>query len=228
MYGAYEIVGFSLQGELLNAQENDMLIEFIGDSITSGMGVIGTKTDWRTDGTNAWGYLTAKSLDVDFRIRSKSGIGAGRDCNGDVGPKYEWISSYPLDNCFRDLTTPYTVNREADIIIINLGTNDFDAYNWWPNATQAKELEDNYVKLLEITRKYNPNAKIIYIAGGMMDAYGTYMQKAVDRLGGNDEDFYCYKITAPLNLGGAGHPTEYQQRIIANDVLTILQKDFLK
>ncbi|MBR2043476.1 MAG: hypothetical protein IJ946_03965 [Clostridia bacterium] len=228
MYGAYEIVGFSLKGELLNAQENDKLIEFIGDSITSGMGVIGTKTDWRTDGTNAWGYLTAKSLDVDFRIRSKSGIGAGRDCNGDVGPQYEWISSYHLDNCFRDLTTPYTVNRESDIIIINLGTNDFDAYNWSPNATQRQELEDNYVKLLEITRKYNPNAKIICIAGGMMDSYGTYMQKAVDRLGGNDEDFYYYKITAALNLGGAGHPTEYQQRIIANEVLEILQRDFLK
>lgn len=228
MYGAYEIVGFSLKGELLQAEENDMLIEFIGDSITSGMGVIGTKTDWRTDGTNAWGYLTARSLGVDFRIRSKSGIGAGRDCNGDVGPKYEWISSYPLENCFRDTTTPYTVNREADIIIINLGTNDLNAYNWSPNATQSQELEDNYVKLLNIIRQYNPDAKIICLAGGMTSGYGTRLQKAVNRVGGSDSDFYCYWITTPLNLGGAGHPTEYQQRIIANDVLEILQKDFLK
>lgn len=228
MYDSYEVVGFSFAGELLKAEENDMLIEFIGDSITAGMGVIGTKTDWRTDGTNAWGYLTAQSLGVDFRIRAKSGIGAGRGADGSVGAKNEWISSYPLENCFRDLTTAYTVNREADIIIINLGTNDLNAYNWSPNASQKQELTDSYIKLLGIIRSYNPNAKIICLAGGMTNSYKTCLQNALNSVGGSNENFFYYEVTSGLTAGGAGHPTEYQQRIIANEIIEILQRDFLK
>ncbi len=120
----------------------------------------------------------------------------------------------------------YTVNIK--FYIKNLGTNDLNAYNWSPNATQRQELTDNYVKLLKVIRNYNPNAKIICLAGGMIASYKNPLQNAINSLGGNGANLYLYDITTPLNLGGAGHPTEYQQRIIANEVLEILQRDFLK
>ncbi len=229
-FGISEAVSVNLNGELVDTAENDLLIEFIGDSITCGIGNIDNMGNARScDGSNAYAFLTAKKLGVDWRIRSRSGIGFQYGSGGGNQIEYSWDKTYHIQNAWRSSKTAYVNNREADIVCIYLGTND----NWgWPKQTGKTLAEDadkvvaEMKEMISIVKNYNPNAKIVWINGGMTTAYAPYSTRTIEELGGEAAGYYIATLPENMTGGGAGHPTVAQHHTMSDALYNFfIEKD---
>ena len=106
-------------------------IEFIGDSYTAGYGNTSPKREcpgeeiWATTNTQlAFGPLTAKHYNADYRINAISGRGIIRNYNGSDG--LHLPQAYPFDiNQDGKTLTRNSDSWAPQIIVIGLGTNDF-------------------------------------------------------------------------------------------------------
>lgn len=127
-------------GEVVPYVERELKLEFIGDSITSGEGLIGAKKEeeWVScffDSVYHYGNLTATKLNAEFRVLSQSGWGviSGWDNNpGFVIPgiyDYTCASNMSEDGKkFGSLERHDFTDWQPDFIIVNLGTNDNSAF----------------------------------------------------------------------------------------------------
>ena len=101
--------------------DNKMYIEFVGDSISCGWGVIGENGGEYSDqdGSLAYPYLLARALNADYSVTALSGQGvvSGGVCNMTKG----YVRTSPL----RDDTKMYGFERKADVVVVNIGTNDY-------------------------------------------------------------------------------------------------------
>ena len=134
------IHGLKTDGEFETVQNKDMKIEFIGDSITSGEGIIGARIedDWISMWFGAidnYAVITAKELNADFRLLSQSGWGVL--CSWDNNPNYVMPKYYEkvcgVINGERNKNLGAWDNNDfeswqPDIIVVNLGTNDGGAF----------------------------------------------------------------------------------------------------
>ena len=158
-------------GVFLPAAERKLKLEFIGDSITSAEGCIGAKKDmdWIPmffSASNSYSYLTAKKLDADYRVISQSGWGLC--CSWDGNPKcnvpdyYEYICGI-LEGDVQIHAGAKELNDfnewQPDFVIMNLGTNDFSAFNQppyvlaGPDSSEIKKLsgsDDTLTRPLDV------------------------------------------------------------------------------
>ena len=125
--GIIEINGVTIRGEYLDAPDySELLIEFIGDSITHGAGLGSPDySEGINDGTLTYAFLAAKELGADYTIMANGGMGV------------LWGSDYAEDNLNRSMKKyPYLNDskrgdalytgymRAADLVVIGLSTND--------------------------------------------------------------------------------------------------------
>ena len=127
-------------GAFLPVEEKRYKLEFIGDSITSGEGMIGAKEeeDWIPmwiSGTFTYAELTAKALKADYRVVSESGWGilSSWDNNPHLAIPlvYTEICGLLEGERNRELGEhlPYNFDiLQPDAGIVNLGTNDGSAF----------------------------------------------------------------------------------------------------
>ncbi len=148
-------------GEFMPIEEKPCKIEFIGDSITSGEGAIGAKTeeDWIPmwfSAINNYAYMTAQVLNADYRIISQSGWGVytswDNNPHGNIPDYYEKVCGL-LTGEKNQALGAFDENNfiiwQPDFIVVNLGTNDAGAFNnpkWTDEATgeshQQRLMED--------------------------------------------------------------------------------------
>lgn len=147
-------------------------IEFIGDSITCGYGTRGvvgdTHNDESDDATRSYAYRTAKNLDVDYAMTAISGMG--------IAYGYTTFSVnevYHLQNFFRSKSVPYTFDRTPDIVVINLGTNDYS--KWQHERADAKEyFQSELRKLIDtVYGNYGFNFGPMVFCHGAMNPNGA-------------------------------------------------------
>ncbi len=221
--GAAVITGFNMAGQLYESEEADILIEYIGDSITTGIGVHRTPDGWAHDGTNSYAFLSAQNMGVDWRIRSRSGIGAYVNSGGAKGVNCDWFNSYHLENSWRSSSTPYNESRQADVVVLYLGTNDNAGLGGINSEAKTKELANGMKALIEKVKSYNPNAKIVWVSGGMTNKYREAANRAITACGGSEQGYFLCDVPDGMNAGENGHPDAAQQRVIAKAL-----EDFLK
>ena len=128
-------------GEFVPVPVRKLKLEFIGDSITSGEGAIGAQkeNDWVSiffDSVNNYANLVGQKLDADVHVISQSGWGVltGWDNNPDcaIPDYYEKLCglAFGSENAGKGAQKPYDFSKwSADVIVINLGTNDGGAFN---------------------------------------------------------------------------------------------------
>ena len=202
--------------------DNRLYIEFIGDSISTGFGALGTSSDsdggspmWQ-DATAAYPYLVAKALGADFSDVAYSGIGAKY---GYQDPNMQ--NFYPYQRWQYDRTTQYNFNaRQPDVVVIALGTNDI------ANQTDAALRKVGYQEMLDLVRTKNPDAKIVWIYGMMKDDDNTMIADLIEENGGAAAGLYSLELVT--NTAGAGwHPSAAGQQKFADDLVAYLNSDVL-
>lgn len=225
-YGQATLCAIELTGQLKSRPaDRPLYMEFLGDSITVGLGNLclglpqpASDYSENQDGTQSYAYLTAQALGADISVLARSGIGAYQGWNSGnpaLPPMYESISYY------RDKTAPWAFSRQADIVVINLGTNDL----WTGGSSSA--LTQAMQDFMRQVRRKNPRAAIVWAAGGIMADYLDEAADAVNRLGGAAKNYYVCPLPCGPNKGGNGHPTVEQHRSMADSLVAFLRQNRL-
>jgi hypothetical protein len=148
--------------EIIKSTENKKYkIEFIGDSITCGYGneapapnqLFDTKTQ---NFEKSYAYLSAKELDFDYSVICYSGCGI-------ISTGNKMYEKYTKVNIIYYNKEWDFDKYNSDIVVINLGTNDFG----YISEFRIDEYCEKYAEFLKLVREKNPNAFIICIIGMM-------------------------------------------------------------
>lgn len=199
-----------LQGEWLPppAEPEGLKLEFVGDSVTCGMGNL-TPEGWQTDttlysdGSQTYAAVAAERLGACYQVIAASGCGVVRDAGNAenllMGRLYE--KTQGLGGCTEDWDFSRFV---PDAVIVNLGTNDSGVF------CDKEELREGMKALLDTIRRCNPQAKIVWAYGLMNRGYFDEIRANVEAYAQQDDKVYFVEL--PLqNIGRdgtglGGHP----------------------
>ena len=202
----YEITSVSFDGIPCEdkPKESDYRIEFYGDSITSGEGNLvengSTAQAWQAqNGCKTYASFVAHSLGADYAVASSAGHGILGGWNNFTS-KLSNYSEYALV----DEKTPWDrADYDADLIVINMGTNDHHRDG---NNLNEQTYLDACSQLVETMRTENPDVEILWVIGMMSIPDNAPIISALKSL---DEkyDFVRFFKLEPKQNGGNAHPT---------------------
>lgn len=208
-------------GELLEKDADKTVIEFLGDSITSGYGnlVLNGANEPQAfenqSAMSAYPYLIAGKFDLDYRIVSQSGIALAKR-EGYLS----FLDYYKLENYHIDQEKKYTSSNpiDVDIVVVNIGTNDISAGLYdTSNIEQVKAYEKKYANLIT-TIGYRKDVKIVFLSGVWHNdpaiADGGVV-KELNVLGYNN--VYALSL-AKYKSGGGLHPSNAEHKEIAEKI----------
>ncbi|MEZ4772644.1 MAG: SGNH/GDSL hydrolase family protein [Bacteroidia bacterium] len=208
-------------------------IEFIGNSITCGYGNEGDSRDCHFSSAteNAWetySAITARNLNAQYVSVCFSGRGMiqnyNRSQSGTMPELYQTI--IPGEDSLKWNFQSWI----PDIVVINLGTNDFAHEN--PNASKFVTTCANFLKTI---RGNYPEAAIVCLSGPMMTNDGARkplgtLQRHIDEAiailaAGGEKKIYRFDLTSqgPLGYGCDWHPNLAQHQLNAEELTTFLR-----
>lgn len=184
-------------GKFEPLEEPSCRIEFIGDSITSGEGAIGSQKeeDWVSMWFSAvynYATITSRKLGAECRILSQSGWGvlSGWDNNPNsvIPPIYEKVCGLlkgERNSALGCLDMHDFSSWQPDVIVINLGTNDYNAFvtpGWQDphsgvvykqkshtdgtfDETDLEKFQNEIIDFLSKLRKCNSKAHLLWAYG---------------------------------------------------------------
>ncbi len=175
-------------------------IEFVGDSITVGYGVLSTSSadTWSTkteDGTKTYAALAATALRADFNVIAISGRGLAHNTSGDTDKLMPFL--YPQLDGYNNAGVAWNFKSwQPHVVVINLGTNDHK------NSSGA-EVTTAATAFLKNVRKNNPNAYIIFAYGMMGNTHEGAIKAAISACGDHKTSFLPLKNSETRVIG---HP----------------------
>lgn len=183
-------------------EEKDLLIEFIGDSITCGFGNLCKKgasdsgNAFNQDATQTYAYLTAETLDADHSLVCYSGIGVAKGW-----PNFLMEEFFEAESYCRDTKSVCERNFTPDIVVINLGTNDFE------KGAAESEFMTKAQDLISLVRQtYGNDVKIVWVYNMMGYSMQNYTTEVVNALGGEENGIYICRLPRE-HMGGGSHPS---------------------
>lgn len=164
-------------------------IEFIGNSITCGMGQDTTipcgQGKWydQHDGYNSYAARTGRALRLQYMLSAVSGIGIYRNWNSD-GPTIPEV--YESTYLNKDSLLRWDFNEFIpDMVGISLGTNDLsDGDGKTPRAPfDSSKFEQSYSNFINTIYSHYPETQIILINSPMISGTkGDYLYRCLARL----------------------------------------------
>lgn len=183
-------------------------IEFIGDSITCGMGIDEGevpcgKGEWY-DQHSAWyayGPRTARALQAQWQLSSVSGIGLIHSC---CNHKIVMPGVFDKVNMYDDSLRWDFSRYQPDVVTVCLGQND--------GIQDSVAFCSAYVTFVQRLRGYYPKAQIVLLNSPMADArlndvlvrYITAVKKALATEG--DKQVAAFFFKKRYNMGCDAHP----------------------
>jgi len=167
-------------GSALTPPARTRRIEFIGDSYTVGYGNTHPgRTCTRevihdtTDTTQAFGPLAARRLEADYRVNAYSGFGIVRNYNGG-SPDLSLPTIYPRLKP-DDAAHVSDIDWRPQVIVINLGTNDFSTplnpgERWSSQEALREDYRRTYVDFVRRLQARDPEARFILMGSDMFFA----------------------------------------------------------
>ena len=174
-YGCTTIHKLIVDGNatLAPVAEKKRIIEVYGDSYTCGYGTEGKKANERftleTENCNmAYACIIARYFDADYRITAHSGFGMVRNWGDKSQRSADCLSTRSGQLYDQYSKQPFDFNwRRPDIVMINLGTNDFS-----PTAIpEADDYVNAYIKMIEDISKRYDNVPILCITPHSSNRY---------------------------------------------------------
>ena len=132
-------------------------IEFVGDSLTSGLGVLHSK---------CYTTLVSDTLGAHFNVVSRTSKGLYIDAQYEDKGGLIRLYRSTVEGGAED--KPYTYN--ADLVVLNIGANDagnllFEIKDAQEKKDYLKEFERSYIEILDELLLANPNAAILCTYG---------------------------------------------------------------
>ena len=229
--------GFVLDkdGELLDAPAlPERRIEFIGNSITCGYGNESIEMtdpfEYETENHYyTYAQLTTRNLEAMAHVVARSGIGVYRSYDGPKKgtPENVMTTEYEYTNLY-DRSERWDFSRyQPQVVCINLGTNDLSTNNY-----DVKLLKQAYKQFLKQVRSHNPQAKIVYLCGSMLNgkeldiAKKTLNEVVEEAHKDGDNEVYRFDFTpqnGDLYYGASWHPSLWQHQKMAGELTAYLR-----
>ena len=199
----------------------DKRIMVIGDSITSGYGIMRMNGDRgfyysEQDVQRTYGWLVAKHFNAEADIL---GISSGGIVKNAVSNRWNSYGCTAIPD-------PYSTPEEdlPDLIIINLGTIDNHG------KISDREFEKDYRSFIHEVRATYPDSAILCTVGGITNEPYTAIEKVVSKLKNEGiENLYSYKIIASRDdencCGGDFHPNANGHAKMAEELITFIQNN---
>lgn len=215
-------------------------IEFIGNSITCGMGndtkeiPCGTG-DWFDQHNAYWAYgpILSRSLNADFLLSSVSGFGMYRNWNDEHIEQAIIPDVYEKLHLNKDKQIPYDFAFQPDIVSICLGTNDLsDGDGKKPRLPfNSQKFISNYITFIKTVYKHSPKTRIVLLnspmIGGEKNAIFVNCLKQIKAAFDNDKQhrpiaLFEYKPMIPK--GCNYHPDIEDHKLMAAQLEPFFKK----
>jgi lysophospholipase L1-like esterase len=216
-------------------------IEYVGDSIACGYGVLCTgaepadaappgDTPRTEDETIAFAALAAAGVHAQATVIAYSGKGVYRDYTGSTTDPMPALFGRALPD---DPTSAWTFGAQPDVVVVELGTNDFALGDPGPPFREA------YGAFLRDLRRRYPDAYVVCTLSPMMSDYGRAgggprtlagraIEGAVDERKGSGDARIAYlafdEQDARDGFGCEAHPSPKTQRVMAAKLVGALQR----
>lgn len=210
------------KGVLAPLPRRSRFIEIYGDSYTCGFGTESNRAEdpflLATENCNdAYGCMIARYFDADYQLVAHSGQGIVRN----YGEKSQQSKENMLtrhDQVY-DTHNPavkYQFERCPDLVLINLGTNDFSTII----CPTPQQYTDNYQQLIASLRKHYGNIPILCITPHSASPYLEAALALLRKQCQSDADIYFSQPMPDIiryghDLGSSWHPNRQGQRKIA-------------
>ncbi len=209
-------------------------IEFIGNSITCGYGneSIEKSDPFEYETENhylTYAQQTCRELNAYAYVVARSGIGVYRSYGGPKSgtPDNVMTTEYEYTNLY-DRSERWDFSRfQPQLVCINLGTNDMSTNNY-----DVKLLKAAYKRFLQQVRGHNPNAKILFLCGSMLNGKELELVKqtlneVVDEAHKDgDTEVYRFDFSpqiGDIRYGASWHPSLWQHQKMAGELTAYLR-----
>jgi len=233
--GIFEGIVLEEDKKLLPLESKKHKMEFIGNSITCGYGNEGSSKECPFSPETENNYLaysatTARNLNAEFYAIAYSGIGMIQ--NFDLANKQTMPLVYSrILADFPDSKWNFE-NYTPDVVVLNLGTNDFAHSN--PDSTF---FSTTYLAFVRNIRKNYPKTQIFCIEGCMLNDDSPNNRKAKTTLkkhievivaklhSEGDKSIYSFFFNGMKNdeLGCDWHPNVKKHQIMATDLTEFIK-----
>ena len=200
-------------------------IQWIGDSITAGYGILSPNAAApfkaeTEDGTLTYAAKISQALDADFHVVAASGYGVALDNSG--GSSALIPPLYGYTQWFRDRTTKWDCSRfQPDLVVVNLGTNDV------AGGAKADVLKSGVTGFLQQLRQAHPQAQIVWVYGMMINVREAEIRAAVESFAAGDSKVHYLSLplqnTSADGAGSGGHPSVKTNQKVADNLAPRLQ-----
>lgn len=236
-----DITFLGAKGDIKRTKEKKKKrIEFIGDSITCGMGndlsaLPCGQGEWFDQHNAYYSYapITARALNANYLLSSVSGFGMYRNWNDEHDKEAILPDVYNNLYLNTDTSKPYDFSFMPDVVCIALGTNDFsdgDSVKLRLPFNEAKYIA-NYIKFIRNINTHSPNTKIVLlnspmVSGEKNEIFIKCLTTIKDTL--NKENKYkpisLFKFTSVTPHGCGYHPDIEDDKLMASQLTPFLQK----
>lgn len=230
--GSFKGILISEKGEMIALKDiPTRRIEFIGNSITCGYGTEGLSKNehWKPSTENSsqsYATIMARALQADYHLVAHSGQGVVRN----YGYK-DKISPLAMpgrfNRVFDEKELPLWDFRKwkPDVVVVNLGTNDFSTQPF-PDKADFKK---GYEKLIREVFKQYGELPVFCLVGPMTDepCY-SYVKEIVEDLRSVYQKKNVFFVGIPTylmsdnDLGSDSHPNYLGQKKMAAHVLPVI------
>lgn len=202
--------------KLLPKDKENPVIEFLGDSLTSGYGnivengVAEPQSLQNQSAVKAYPFLLASRLGYDYRIVSMSGIALAKREGYPSFPEFYSLESYHID---KEKKYASSNPADVDVVVVNLGTNDVGAKMY---STEKADEYAKYFANLITDIGYRKDAKIVFLYGVWNKEPITAITKALTELNSRGyNNVYSLQLRESKS-GGGSHPSADEHQEIAD------------
>ncbi len=169
-FGKTQFMGFVVDDDaslVPITNQRNILIEFIGNSITCGYGNEGTLGEVFGATTEnhymSYAALTARNFNARHIAVCRSGIGIYRNYDGPSTGSTDCMSNYYTRTFLYDENPKYDFKERPDLVCINLGTNDFST-----TGGDSARYVSNYLRLIDTIQTKYAMPDIVCLIGPML------------------------------------------------------------
>ncbi|MHC1775220.1 MAG: GDSL-type esterase/lipase family protein [Lentimicrobium sp.] len=221
-------------------KSQNLKIEFIGNSITCGMGndageIPCGRNKWYDQHNAYWSYatITARSLNADFMLSSVSGAGIYRNWNieGPTLPRLYESAYLHIDSLMKWDFSAWI----PDVVVIALGTNDLsDGDGENPRLPfDSTAFIDVYAGFISTIYSHYPDARLVLLSSPMVTAAKSAMlSSCLDSVKNisalqfpNRNTIDVFEFDAVTASGCSGHPTIEEHKQMAEQLIPFMKSE---